>query len=96
MQWTEREYFESSPESVYYAFQGYFDKMKIEESWFRNIGFISYRAAGGKEKNIQKFWGIGETKDSEPTKKVFGNTPEEVKATIEMIKKSHKLNINTN
>lgn len=63
--------------------------MKIEESWFRNIGFISYRAAGGKEKNIQKFWSIGE--DKEPVKKVFGSTPEEIKATIAMIKERHKI-----
>lgn len=61
----------------------------MEESWFRNLGFISYRAAGGKEKNINKFWTI--TEDKEPVKKVFGNTPEEVKATIAMIKKAHKI-----
>ena len=90
--WTERDYYESSPESVYYAFQGYFDKMKMEESWFRNIAFISYRAAGGKEKNIQKFWTIGDdSKSKEPVRKVFGTTPEEIKATIAMIKERHKI-----
>ena len=66
--------------------------MKIEESWFRNIGFISYRAAGGKERNIQKFWSIGDSK-KEPIKKVLGNSPEEIQQTIEMIKKAHNLNI---
>jgi len=29
--WTEREYYESSPESVYYAIQGYFDKGKYRK-----------------------------------------------------------------
>ena len=89
MGWTEREYFESSPESVYYAFSGYFDKRRMEESWFRNLGFISYRAAGGKEKNINKFWTI--TEDKEPVKKVLGNNPDEVKEMIAKIKQAHNI-----
>ena len=69
---------------------GYFDKKRTEESWFRNIGFISYRTQGGKEGNINKFWFIPSDKE-EPTQKTLGDTPEEIRQTIEMIKKAHKI-----
>ena len=79
--WSEREYFESSPESVYYAFQGYFDKRQMDEAWFRNLGWISYKIGGGKISTINSFWPIGEKKES--VKKVWGDTPEEAKANYE-------------
>jgi hypothetical protein len=89
--WTEREYYESSPESVYYAIQGYFDKMKIEENWFRTLGWISYKVGGGKEKSISKFWYIEGDKPINDSRSRLGSTPEEVKASIEKIKKAHNI-----
>lgn len=87
--WTEREYYESSPESVYYAYQGYFDKRRMEENWFRTLGWISYKAAGGKEGNIQKFWHIEGEKKQGGDRRVWGSTPEEIQENIAKIKAAH-------
>ena len=56
---------------------------------FRNLGFITYRLGGGKERNINKFWQIDE--DKEVVKKKFGDTEEEVRETIARIKAAHKI-----
>ena len=65
--------------------------MKLEESWFRTLGWISYKAAGGKEGNIQNFWNIGGETKKEVVKKIWGNTPEEIRANIEKVKKAHNI-----
>ena len=65
--------------------------MRIEERWFRTIGFISYRGAGGKESNIQNFWYIEGEEKKEHVKKVWGDTPEEIRANIEKVKKAHNI-----
>ena len=63
---------------------------RTEESWFRSLGWISYKAAGGKEGNIENFWAInGEKKEA--IRKTFGSTPEEIKETIRKIKEAHKI-----
>lgn len=89
--WSEREYFTSSPESVYYAFQGYFDKRKHEERLFRNIAWISYKTGGGKEKNINSFWPIDEVKKEDV--KVWGSK-EEKDDLLKKIMEAHKINLN--
>lgn len=60
--WTEREYYESSPEAFYYAVKGYFVKVRTQEKWARVIAYNTYRLAGGTVKDIDKYWPISETK----------------------------------
>lgn len=55
----------------------------------RNLGWISYRAGGGKTNNIETFWPIGKPKPT--TSKVWGDTPEEARANYEAIMKAHKI-----
>ncbi len=90
--WSEREYLESSPEGVYYALQGYFDKRQMDEKIIRNLGFINYKLAGGKIDDPQRIWPIGEKKKEERT--VVWGTEEERKATMEKIMKAHNIKIN--
>ena len=53
------------------------------------MAWIEYKAAGGKESNIDNFWSIGEKK--EVIRKTLGNSPEEVAETIRRIKEAHKI-----
>lgn len=91
MGWSEREFYESSPESVYYAFQGYFNKREADEKVFRNLGWINYKSAGGKSASIEKFWPIGKP-SIEPRNNIWGETDEEAKANYQAILKAHKIN----
>lgn len=90
--WSEREFLESSLEGVYYAFQGYFYKRELDEKVFRNLGYITYKVAGGKIDDPQKIWPIGEVKKDERT--VTWGTPEERQKTMEQIMKAHNIKIN--
>ena len=53
--WTEREYYECSPEGFYYASQGYSAKLQDESLAIRNAATIIFRVMGGKE-NMDKLW----------------------------------------
>ena len=55
--WTEREFYESSPEAVYHASRGYFNKLKDESLAIRNAATIIFRALGGKE-DMDRIWPI--------------------------------------
>lgn len=50
--WTEREYLTSSPEAVYYALEGYFDKRKEDIKIQRRIGYNIW--LGGRSKKDPK------------------------------------------
>ena len=91
MGWTERQYFESSPESVYYAFQGYFDKRKGEERLFRNLAWISYKVGGGKINNINQFWSIDEAKKPQEIKS--WGSEDEKSDMIKKIMEAHKIKL---
>ena len=92
MGWSEREYFESSPESVYYAFQGYFDKRKADERMFRNLGWINYKINGGKLNNPNDLWPIDKEKKKEDVK-TWGSK-EEKDEMIKKIMEAHKIKLN--
>jgi hypothetical protein len=81
--WTEREYYESSPEAVDCAFEGYFNKREVEESWFRNVAAIMHGTMGGKDK-IDQIWKIG--KQEKITVKL--PTPEDTKRILNRFKKN--------
>lgn len=89
MGWSERDFYESSPESCYYAFQGYFNKRQADEKVMRNLGWISYKVGGGKTNNIEKFWPVGEIKEDKSF--TWGETPEEAKANYEAVLKAHNI-----
>jgi hypothetical protein len=86
--WSEREYFESSPESVYYAVQGYFDKRKDDAMLLRNIAWINYKVNGGKGNNIEKLWPLN--KKEEAQVKTWGDDKE----LLEKIMEAHKIKLN--
>ena len=86
--WSEREYFESSPESVFYAVQGYFDKRRDDALLLRNIAWINYKVNGGKGNNIEKLWPL---KKKEEEKQI---TWGEDKELLEKIMAAHKINFN--
>ena len=84
--WTEREYYTSSPEAVYYALEGYFDKRQQEESWFRMVGYPVFALAGGKG-DINKYWPMHKGNKSEPKKSAGPMTPERKAAIIDRYSK---------
>lgn len=93
MGWTEREYLESSPESVHYAFQGYFDKRGMDEKVMRNVGFIIYKVNGGKMDDPSQIWPIAGEKPKERKRFTWG-TKEEAEDMMQKIMAAHKININ--
>ena len=88
MKWTEREYYESSPEAFFYACEGYFDERQELERMMRHIAFINYRVSGGKEATPQRIWPMATDKKVSTDVKVWGDTPEEL---IRQAMKIHKI-----
>jgi hypothetical protein len=87
--WSERDFYESSPESVHNALQGYFNKRKADERLLRNVAWINYKVNGGTSNQINDIWPIDEKK--EVMKKVWGESPEEVKENYERILAAHRV-----
>ena len=55
----------------------------------RNLGWITYKANGGKTNSIDKFWPIDVIKEDKAF--TWGETPEEAKANYEAILKAHNI-----
>lgn len=89
MGWTERDLYESSPQSVYYAFEGYFSKRELDERVVRNLGWVTYRVNGGKTGSIESFWPIGRPKEKDV--KTLGDSEEEKKRMWDEIMKANKV-----
>lgn len=89
MGWSERDLYESSPHSVYYAFEGYFFKREMDERVVRNLGWITYRVNGGKTGSIESFWPVGRPKEIEV--KTLGDSEEEKRKMWEEIMKANKV-----
>lgn len=89
MGWSERDLYESSPHSVYLAFEGYFLRRELDERMIRNLGWITYRVNGGKSGTIESFWPIGKQKEKEV--KILGDSEEEKKKMWEEIMKANKV-----
>lgn len=88
---SEYEYYTNSLYTNYCKLKGYEDKANKEESYFRNVAYLTYCANTEKNKrdSIEKFWPL--SSDKKIVKPEFDFHSEAYKEMIRKIKKAHKI-----